>query len=142
MLGAADARAGTVSGKFVHDASDCPGKASRAPLANAPFVLRRRGTKTLHGRLNGKGSFHARIGGRGPAKLTVKLADGRLRVMPPGKGAAPYGFSHVYEHARGHAFVILSGDQSGGAANIWSLLDRGSRVAAKVKPPGVELTRV
>src|SRR4051812_36260975 len=140
--GAPGASAGTVTGKFVHDAGECPGQPARVPLADAPFRVSRNGAKTVTGRLNSKGSLRARIGGRGPAKLTVTLADRRIRVMPPGAGAKPYSFGHVYQRGRGHVVVILSGDQSGGAANIWSLLHGGADVAAKALPPGVRLRRV
>jgi hypothetical protein len=142
---AAPATAGTVTGKFVYSTGDnaCPGQPARAPLANAPFRVKRKGAKAVKGRLDAKGSFKARIrGGRGPAEVEVTLADKELRVMPPGAGAKPYSFSHKFDGGAGHVFFILSGDQSGGTGSIWSALDRGRTVALKALPPGVKLRLV
>jgi hypothetical protein len=149
--GATDAAAGLVKARVVSQhPNPCPGQAARVPLANAPFLLTRRGAEPKRGRLDAKGSLRTKIDGRGPAKLTIILADQRVRVVPPNDLDAtppvvdpkPYRFTYRYEGGGGRKFVILAGHQDAGAASVWTWLDRGAAVAAKALPTGVRLQRV
>lgn len=131
-----------LSGEVVYGYRQCTSApASRqAPLAGAELLVRAADGRVITTRLDGRGRFDVLLPPALPVKAWAVLSDSELSVSPDAAGAGPY---HIPLGAvafqQGRRLVlrrrfVITGPGFEGAANIWTVLHKGTTVASAASP--------
>lgn len=125
-----------VFGSVAYAKRDCELSETSAlvPLPGAKLELDRALTAPVITTLSATGTFKTSIGGRGPIHAFVILDGPRIEVAPKTVGKAAYRLKLGVLTAGRNDSVEIRADLPAGAANIWTVLNQGASVAAKVSP--------
>ena len=130
-----------VSGRVLYTKRDCTtGPATEAPLAGATIRLESGPVEPVSATLDSDGRFTAEVPGNTPIQATAVTDGPRVAVMPDTSPPRPYEIPLGELRTAGQTFLIGAGagntlaDPASGAANIYTVIDRGARVAEATSP--------